>query len=88
MIALGVVFSADRPIETLAECARLAERARLDELWLWEDCFLAGGIAACATALAATERITVGIGIMPVCSAIPSPPRWRSQHFPGFIPGA
>jgi alkanesulfonate monooxygenase SsuD/methylene tetrahydromethanopterin reductase-like flavin-dependent oxidoreductase (luciferase family) len=32
---------------------------------VWEDCFLAGGIAATATALAATRRITVGIGILP-----------------------
>src|SRR5262249_12205258 len=34
--------------------------------WVWEDCFFAGGVAASATALAATERITVGVGVMPV----------------------
>jgi alkanesulfonate monooxygenase SsuD/methylene tetrahydromethanopterin reductase-like flavin-dependent oxidoreductase (luciferase family) len=41
------------------------EDAGFDELWLWEDCFLAGGIATTAAALAATSRVAVGLGIMP-----------------------
>jgi alkanesulfonate monooxygenase SsuD/methylene tetrahydromethanopterin reductase-like flavin-dependent oxidoreductase (luciferase family) len=63
---LGVIFTADRPPEELAAFAVAAESAGLDELWLWEDCFLGGGIASNATALAATERIAVGLGVMPV----------------------
>jgi alkanesulfonate monooxygenase SsuD/methylene tetrahydromethanopterin reductase-like flavin-dependent oxidoreductase (luciferase family) len=62
---IGVIFTADRPPEKLPAFAAAAEAARLDELWLWEDCFYAGGVAAAATALAATERISVGIGILP-----------------------
>jgi len=62
---LGIVFTADRPPEELAAFATAAEGAGLDELWLWEDCFLTGGIATSATALAATTRITVGLGVMP-----------------------
>jgi alkanesulfonate monooxygenase SsuD/methylene tetrahydromethanopterin reductase-like flavin-dependent oxidoreductase (luciferase family) len=62
---LGVVFTADRLPEELPAFAARAESAGLDELWLWEDCFLAGGIATTATALAATSRITVGLGVMP-----------------------
>jgi alkanesulfonate monooxygenase SsuD/methylene tetrahydromethanopterin reductase-like flavin-dependent oxidoreductase (luciferase family) len=62
---LGVIFTADRPPEELAAFAAKAESAGLDELWLWEDCFLAGGIASSATALGATERIAVGLGVMP-----------------------
>jgi 5,10-methylenetetrahydromethanopterin reductase len=65
MARLGVVYTADRPPERVAGFAQAAEAAGLDELWLWEDCFLAGGIAASATALAVTERITVGLGVMP-----------------------
>ena len=65
MTRLGVIFTADRPPEELAAFAVEAESAGLDELWLWEDCFLAGGIASSATALAATERIAVGLGVMP-----------------------
>jgi 5,10-methylenetetrahydromethanopterin reductase len=65
MTKLGIIFTADRPPEELAAFAAAAESAGLDELWLWEDCFQAGGIATSATALAATSRITVGLGIMP-----------------------
>ena len=35
------------------------------ELWLWEDCFLQGGIAAAAVALASSETLTVGLGVLP-----------------------
>ena len=66
MTRLGVVFTADRPPEELPTFATAAEAAGLDELWVWEDCFLAGGVSASATALAVTERITVGVGVMPV----------------------
>ena len=62
---IGFTFTPERPITDLPRVAREAEELGFDELWLWEDCFLAGGIAASATALAATERIVVGIGIMP-----------------------
>jgi alkanesulfonate monooxygenase SsuD/methylene tetrahydromethanopterin reductase-like flavin-dependent oxidoreductase (luciferase family) len=46
--------------------ARVAEDAGLEELWLWEDCFLEGGISAAAAALAWTERLRVGVGLLPV----------------------
>ena len=65
MTKLGVIFTADRPPEKLAVFAAAAESEGLEELWLWEDCFLAGGIAASATALGATTAITVGLGVMP-----------------------
>jgi alkanesulfonate monooxygenase SsuD/methylene tetrahydromethanopterin reductase-like flavin-dependent oxidoreductase (luciferase family) len=45
---------------------RTAEDAGLEELWLWEDCFLEGGISAAAAALAWSERLRVGVGLLPV----------------------
>ena len=66
MTRLGVVFTADRPPEELPAFAPAAAAAGLDELWVWEDCFLAGGVSASATALAVTESITVGLGVMPI----------------------
>lgn len=36
------------------------------ELWLWEDCFFDGGVAAASAALAWTERLRVGVGVLPV----------------------
>jgi alkanesulfonate monooxygenase SsuD/methylene tetrahydromethanopterin reductase-like flavin-dependent oxidoreductase (luciferase family) len=62
---LGFVVRPEHPPEQLAALAADVEAGGFDELWLWEDCFFAGGIAATATALQATERITVGLGILP-----------------------
>ncbi|MDX3088096.1 LLM class flavin-dependent oxidoreductase [Streptomyces sp. ME02-6978a] len=66
MIALGAVFRPQLPPERLRSVAELADRAGLDELWLWEDCFREGGIASAAAALAWTERVRVGVGLLPV----------------------
>lgn len=63
--ALGVMFRCQYPPELLHAFARLAEGAGFDELWIVEDCFWGGGIASTTAALAATERIRVGLGIMP-----------------------
>jgi alkanesulfonate monooxygenase SsuD/methylene tetrahydromethanopterin reductase-like flavin-dependent oxidoreductase (luciferase family) len=43
-----------------------ADRAGLSELWLWEDCFLEGGLTSAAAILAATDRVVVGIGLLPM----------------------
>lgn len=62
---VGVVFRPDRSPETLPSTAAAVQRAGIDELWLWEDCFLQGGIAQAAVALAGSETLTVGIGVLP-----------------------
>ncbi|WP_424186263.1 LLM class flavin-dependent oxidoreductase [Actinokineospora sp. G85] len=49
----------------IAGFAQAVEAVGMDELWVVEDCFYPSGIAAAATALAVTERVTVGIGILP-----------------------
>lgn len=46
--------------------ALAADGAGLEQLWLWEDCFKESGIAAAASVLAWTDRLTVGIGLLPV----------------------
>jgi 5,10-methylenetetrahydromethanopterin reductase len=63
---VGALFAAKRPIGELPAVAREVEALGFDELWLAEDCFLHSGPSAAATALAVTERITVGIGLLPV----------------------
>jgi alkanesulfonate monooxygenase SsuD/methylene tetrahydromethanopterin reductase-like flavin-dependent oxidoreductase (luciferase family) len=62
---IGVVFRPDFRPDTIQDTAAAAERAGVDELWLWEDCFLQGGIAAAAVALASSETLTVGLGVLP-----------------------
>jgi alkanesulfonate monooxygenase SsuD/methylene tetrahydromethanopterin reductase-like flavin-dependent oxidoreductase (luciferase family) len=66
MTALGVVFRPQLPPERLRSVARAAEDTGLEQLWLWEDCFLESGIAAAGAALAWTERLRVGVGLLPV----------------------
>lgn len=63
---VGVMYDRALPPQELAEFARTAEAAGADELWVVEDLGYAGGISAATAALAATSRITVGIGITPV----------------------
>ena len=62
----GLIFRPEWAPERLPAFARAAERDGFDELWVVEDCFLAGGPTMAATALAVTDRLAVGIGLLPV----------------------
>jgi alkanesulfonate monooxygenase SsuD/methylene tetrahydromethanopterin reductase-like flavin-dependent oxidoreductase (luciferase family) len=66
MTGLGVVFRPQLAPERLRAVVRVADEAGLGELWLWEDCFREGGISAAAAALAWSERVRVGVGLLPV----------------------
>ncbi|GAA4175685.1 LLM class flavin-dependent oxidoreductase [Phytohabitans flavus] len=66
MTTLGAVYLPYLPPERLRAVAQAADEAGLEELWLWEDCFLEGGVASMSAALAWTERLRVGIGLLPV----------------------
>ena len=69
---IGVMFRPEWPPEELPAFARGVEQDGFDELWLVEDCFLTGGPTMAAAALAATERITVGIGLLPAALRNPA----------------
>ena len=64
--SLGMIFRPQLEPERLRAVAEAAEASGVDELWLWEDCFDEGGISCAAAALAWTERLRVGIGVLPV----------------------
>ncbi|MEU4879103.1 LLM class flavin-dependent oxidoreductase [Streptomyces althioticus] len=66
MTTLGAVFRPQLAPERLRPVVRVADAAGLDELWLWEDCFREGGISTGAAALAWSERLRVGVGLLPV----------------------
>ena len=48
MTTLGAISLPQNPPEKLHGIARAADEAGLEELWLWEDCFLHSGVAAAA----------------------------------------
>jgi 5,10-methylenetetrahydromethanopterin reductase len=60
------VFRPQLPPERLREFVTTAEMAGLDDLWLWEDCFLEGGLTSAAAALAWSSSLRIGLGLMPV----------------------
>lgn len=62
---LGAMLRREVLPEHTAAYARGVERLGFDALWVVEDCFYAGGVAAGAVALASTERIPVGLGVLP-----------------------
>ncbi|WP_419998728.1 LLM class flavin-dependent oxidoreductase [Streptomyces boninensis] len=66
MTVLGATFRPQYPPEKLREVVRAAEDAGLEELWLWEDCFLESGLATASAALAWSDRLRVGVGLAPV----------------------
>jgi 5,10-methylenetetrahydromethanopterin reductase len=65
-VRLGVAHVPTHAPETLRTLATVAEEAGLDDVWIWEDCFKQSGLASAASALAWTERVRVGIGLLPV----------------------
>jgi len=69
--AFGVIFHPRFPPETLKDYAQRAESGGFDELWLWDDCFLPGALTSAAIALSATQRLKVGIGLMPATAYNP-----------------
>jgi alkanesulfonate monooxygenase SsuD/methylene tetrahydromethanopterin reductase-like flavin-dependent oxidoreductase (luciferase family) len=85
--SIGVIFHPSFPPSSLAEYARRAEVAGFDELWLWDDCFLPGAFSASAIALAATSRLKVGIGLLPVPAHNPLFAAMEITTLAGAYPG-
>jgi 5,10-methylenetetrahydromethanopterin reductase len=92
MTDFGIMFRCQKSPETLQESIQKVEAAGFNEAWLVEDCFFAGGIASAATALASTERVKVGLGIIP---AVVRNPAFTAMEFAAlarlfperFLPG-
>jgi alkanesulfonate monooxygenase SsuD/methylene tetrahydromethanopterin reductase-like flavin-dependent oxidoreductase (luciferase family) len=63
---LGAICRPQVSPERMLQVAVEADRSGLAELWLWEDCFLEGGLTSAAAILSATRRVVVGIGLLPM----------------------
>jgi 5,10-methylenetetrahydromethanopterin reductase len=62
---VGVIVRREVPPAEVRAFARMVERLGYDQIWVIEDCFWTSGCANAALVLGATERVHVGIGIMP-----------------------
>jgi 5,10-methylenetetrahydromethanopterin reductase len=84
---VGVMIPRDVPPAGVGPFAQLVERLGYDELWVVEDCFWTSGIANAALALGATERVHVGIGIMPAVLRNPALAAMELATLAGAYPG-
>ena len=62
---IGMCFPRELPAALITTFAERLDAAGVDELWVIEDCFYTAGPSLAAAALARTEHLTVGIGILP-----------------------
>ena len=90
---VGIVFRPQLPPERLREFVTSAEAAGLDDVWLWEDCFLEGGLTSACAALSWTGSVRVGLGLMPAPFRNPALAAMEvatlARLFPGrFVPAA
>jgi alkanesulfonate monooxygenase SsuD/methylene tetrahydromethanopterin reductase-like flavin-dependent oxidoreductase (luciferase family) len=90
---VGIVFRPQLPPERLREFVTSAEAAGLDDVWLWEDCFLEGGLTTATAALSWSGSVRVGLGLMPAPFRNPALAAMEvatlARLFPGrFVPAA
>ena len=91
-VDLGLVVGSIVRPERLAEAAGLAETAGFDELWIAEELFITGGISAANIALAGSERLRVGLGVVSAMVRHPAllgmEIATTARAYPGrFLPG-
>jgi alkanesulfonate monooxygenase SsuD/methylene tetrahydromethanopterin reductase-like flavin-dependent oxidoreductase (luciferase family) len=87
MPALGVCFPREFPPADLLPSAQAVEQSGIDDLWLVEDCFFTTAPSLAAAALASTERIRVGIGILPAVARNPAIVAMELATLAGLGPG-
>jgi alkanesulfonate monooxygenase SsuD/methylene tetrahydromethanopterin reductase-like flavin-dependent oxidoreductase (luciferase family) len=65
-------FDRTFPPAFVTEVAHRLDEGGADGLWIIEDCFYTAAVSLAATALATTERLNVGIGILPAVARNPA----------------
>jgi 5,10-methylenetetrahydromethanopterin reductase len=69
---IGLCFHRTFPPGLVTEFARRLDTGGAGQLWVIEDCFFTAGVSLAATALAVTDRLRVGVGILPVVARNPA----------------
>ncbi len=84
---VGMCFDRSLPAPFVVEVAEALEAADVDQLWVIEDCFYTAGVSLAATALARTESLTVGIGILPAVARNPAVTAMELATLANLAPG-
>jgi alkanesulfonate monooxygenase SsuD/methylene tetrahydromethanopterin reductase-like flavin-dependent oxidoreductase (luciferase family) len=84
---IGMCFRRTFPPALVTEVARRLEDGGADQLWIVEDCFYTAGVSLAATALAVTERLRVGLGILPAVARNPAITAMEIATLAGLAPG-
>ncbi len=85
--AIGLCFDRGFPAAEVAPLARAIEAAGGDEIWIIEDCFYTAGISLAASALAVTDRLGVGLGILPAVARNPAITAMEIATLSNLAPG-
>lgn len=80
-------FDRSFPPALVTEMARRLDEGGADQLWLIEDCFYTAGISLAGAALAVTERLQVGLGILPAVARNPAVTAMEIATLCGLAPG-
>jgi 5,10-methylenetetrahydromethanopterin reductase len=80
-------FDRTFPPPLVVEMARRLDEGGADQLWIIEDCFFTGGVSLAATALAVTERLHVGLGILSAVARNPAITAMELATLCGLAPG-
>lgn len=86
-IELGMQVGATTAPGDLSSVVAEAERLGYREVWLAEDYFDLGGIASVAAALAATEQIPIGLGVVAASARHPAATAMEFATLGGMYPG-
>ncbi len=84
---IGMCFDRTFPAAVVADYARGLESAGIDQLWIIEDCFFTAGVSLAATALAVTDELQVGIGILPAVARNPAITAMEIATLANLAPG-
>lgn len=69
---IGMCFDRSFPASFVTEVARRLEDGGADQLWIIEDCFYTAGVSLATSALTVTDRLRVGLGILPAVARNPA----------------
>ena len=84
---IGYCFDRTYPPHAIREFADRLEAGGVDQLWVIEDCFFTSGITLAAAALARTDRLTVGLGILPAVARNPAITAMELATLANMAPG-